>query len=283
MLYCIHLRKCYTQIVGASLASALVKADLCRPTFRARRRNRHEVQGTGDRKRDRRRSFCGLWRDGSLSSSDFRQAGCNLGKSFAQIRWDAVSCRVWIFAQKAKGEVPDISLPELWEYDPPRNGVSLHRRDQPGGEPSVQHSRQRRRTARREHASFSERCSVCHGVDGSGGPFAPSLTRSQYNHGDSDLAIYKVLRDGVPGHGMQSAVLTLLQRLQVISHLKVTAGAKHSETKDLEASRLAIHVSDERLLAAGTQSGRVADVFRLLQWMATHVARRDHSRKRRRS
>jgi alcohol dehydrogenase (cytochrome c) len=67
---------------------------------------------------------------------------------------------------------------------------------------------------------FHERCSACHGVDGSGGPFAPSLTRSQFNHGDSDLSIYEVLRDGIPGTGMQSAGLTLLERLQVTSHLR---------------------------------------------------------------
>ena len=98
---------------------------------------------------------------------------------------------------------------------------------------------------------FHERCSGCHGVDGSGSPFAPSLTRSQYNHGDSDLAIYKVLRDGVPGTGMQSVGLTLLERLQVISHLK-TLQRQQSEPPGPRASPLAIQVSNERLLAAGT-------------------------------
>ena len=98
---------------------------------------------------------------------------------------------------------------------------------------------------------FRERCSGCHGVDGSGSPFAPALTRSQYNHGDSDLAIYKVLRDGVPGTAMQSAGLTLLERLEVISHLKELQ-SQQSEARKPQALPLAIQVSDDRLLAAGT-------------------------------
>jgi alcohol dehydrogenase (cytochrome c) len=83
-----------------------------------------------------------------------------------------------------------------------------------------------------------------------GGTFAPALTRSQYAHGDSDLAIYKVLRDGIPGTAMQSGGLTLLERLQAISHLR-SLQSQTSEKQDPEASHLAIQVSSERLLAAG--------------------------------
>jgi alcohol dehydrogenase (cytochrome c) len=72
----------------------------------------------------------------------------------------------------------------------------------------------------------------------------------RYNHGDSDLAIYKVLRDGIPGTAMQSAGLTLLERLQVTAHL-LSLQSQLSKDRDSEASRLAIQVSNERLLAAG--------------------------------
>ncbi len=71
---------------------------------------------------------------------------------------------------------------------------------------------------------FHERCSGCHGNDGSGGSVGPSLTRSSYNHGDSDLAIYQVVRDGVPGTAMPRAGLSLAELLRVTAYVKMLQG-----------------------------------------------------------
>ena len=164
--------------------------------------------------------------------------------------WNSVLCRGQLYLQKAKGEVSDISWAELWGLTLPGRGY--HCIEGNSFESSLQFSTDASEDDRQQGARiFHERCSVCHGVDGSGTPFAPSLLRPQYKHGDSDLAIYKVLRDGVPGTGMQSAGLTLVQRLQVISHLKSLRSEESEENKP-QSSRLAIHVSNERLLAAGT-------------------------------
>jgi alcohol dehydrogenase (cytochrome c) len=164
--------------------------------------------------------------------------------------WNAIACRAQLYLQKAKGEVSEVSWTELWELTLPGRGY--HCIEGSSLESSLQFSADASEDDRKEGARiFHERCSACHGVDGSGSPFAPSLTRSQYNHGDSDLAIYKVLRDGVPGTGMQSVGLTSLERLDVISHLK-TLQSQQSEERNPQAPRLAIQVSDERLLAAGT-------------------------------
>jgi alcohol dehydrogenase (cytochrome c) len=164
--------------------------------------------------------------------------------------WNAMSCRAQLYLQKAKGEVPQVSWVELWGLTLPGRGFVCT--EGSSLESGVQFSANASDDDRKEGARiFHERCSVCHGVNGSGTPFAPALTRSQYNHGDSDLAIYKVLRDGVPGTGMQSAGLTLLERLEVISHLKGLQ-SQQSEALQPQASPLAIQVSNERLLAAGT-------------------------------
>src|SRR5262249_23185824 len=69
-------------------------------------------------------------------------------------------------------------------------------------------------------------------------------------HGDSDLAIYKILRDGIPGTAMPSAGLSLDKLLQVVANVK-TLRAHVSDNRDVEAPREAIQVSSERLLAAG--------------------------------
>jgi alcohol dehydrogenase (cytochrome c) len=174
----------------------------------------------------------------------------NIEDTSSQNIWSAVSCRARLYLQKAEGEVSELSMIELWELTLPRRGFNC---TEGGGlEASVRFSTIASEDERKAGAGiFRERCSACHGIDGSGGPFAPSLTRSHYSHGDSDLAIYKVLRDGVPGTAMQSVGLTLLQRLQVTSHLRALQD-QLSEDRKPEASRLAVQVSNERLLTAGT-------------------------------
>ena len=163
--------------------------------------------------------------------------------------WSALLCREPLYLQKAKGELPDLSWAELWGLTRPGRGFVCT--EGSSLESSIQYSATASEDDRKAGARiFHERCSACHGVNGSGGPFAPSLTRSAYNHGDSDLAVYKILRDGIPGTGMQSADLTLLQRLQVVSYLKELQ-EQQSEPGKSGASRLAIQVSDERLRAAG--------------------------------
>ena len=47
------------------------------------------------------------------------------------------------------------------------------------------------------------------GVDGSGGPVGPSLTRPQYNHGDSDLADLPSIEDGISGTGYAEGRFTV--------------------------------------------------------------------------
>ncbi len=140
-------------------------------------------------------------------------------------------------------------MTELWEMTLP--GTGFHCTDGTSLEASVRFSTVASEDDRKEGGRiFRERCSVCHGVDGAGGSFAPALTRSQYTHGDSDLTIYKILRDGISGTAMQSVGLTLRERLQVISHLR-SLQSQTSEKHDLKASRLDTQVSSERLLASG--------------------------------
>jgi alcohol dehydrogenase (cytochrome c) len=166
--------------------------------------------------------------------------------------WSALLCREPLYLQKAKGELPDLSWAELWGLTRPGRGFVCT--EGSSLESSIQYSATASEDDRKAGARiFHERCSACHGVNGSGGPFAPSLTRSAYNHGDSDLAVYEILRDGIPGTGMQSADLTLLQRLQVVSYLKELQ-EQQSEPGKSGASRLAIQVSDERLRAAGANA-----------------------------
>jgi alcohol dehydrogenase (cytochrome c) len=173
--------------------------------------------------------------------------------------WAALSCRAGLSLQKAKGQIPEVSWTELWELMLPGRGVHCNEygdniEADSGFEDRFRYSSDASEEDRRVGARiFRERCTGCHGADGSGGPQAPSLTRSDYNHGDSDLAIYQVLRDGIPGTAMPKADLQIRDRLQLIAYLKILQ-ANSAEDQKPKASRSAIQVSDERLQAAGTRT-----------------------------
>jgi alcohol dehydrogenase (cytochrome c) len=183
------------------------------------------------------------WSLGHLKSTK------NLASDSNEEIWNKVSCRAGLFLQKAQGRIPELSWTELWELTTQRE-LGFHCAEGRSLEASLDYSSSASESDRKAGASiFRERCAGCHGGDASGGPHAPSLTRSTYNHGDSDLAIYKVLRDGIPGTAMPSAGLPVRELLALIAHLKLLQ-ARLSEDHKVEASSLSIRVSSGRLQAA---------------------------------
>jgi alcohol dehydrogenase (cytochrome c) len=162
--------------------------------------------------------------------------------------WTAISCRLQLYSQKVLGKVPELSWLELLRLSS-QPGSGFHCEEGLSLEAALQFSSIASADDRRVGARiFHERCAECHGNDGSGGSVGPSLTRSGYNHGDSDLAVYQVLRDGVPGTAMPPAGLSPSEILRVTAYVK-TLQAHLPE--DQEPSRPAVHVSSERLQAAG--------------------------------
>ena len=169
---------------------------------------------------------------------------------------DHIAWRARLYLLKAQGGVPEISWTELWELTRPYGGfVGYVGNTVKSGQSlaaGLSYSQYASDSDREAGARiFRERCTGCHGSDGSGGLHGPSLTRSRYKHGDSDLAIYKILRDGIPGTGMPSADLPLRELMQVTAAVRMLQ-LHSSEDQNSGASRLAIQVSSERLQAAGT-------------------------------
>jgi alcohol dehydrogenase (cytochrome c) len=162
--------------------------------------------------------------------------------------WIAGSCRVRLFLDKAQGKLPELSWSELWGLSTQR-GMGLICGEGRSLEAALQSSSVASADDRRAGAHiFHERCSGCHGENGSGGSVGPSLTRPAYNHGDSDLAIYQVVRDGVPGTAMPRANLSQPELLRVIAYLKMLQAHL---PEDQQPSLPAVNVSNERLQAAG--------------------------------
>jgi alcohol dehydrogenase (cytochrome c) len=163
--------------------------------------------------------------------------------------WHAVTCRGRLYVQKAHGGVPEASWTDLWGMTRLRRG--FHCADSSSLAADLQYSSAASRDDVEEGAHiFHERCTGCHGIDGSGGPAAPSLTRSRLTAGDSDLAIFQVLRNGRPGTAMRPVDLPPQKLLQIIAYV-TTLGARSSAGDKSGTPRLSVEVSSERLQAAG--------------------------------
>jgi alcohol dehydrogenase (cytochrome c) len=67
---------------------------------------------------------------------------------------------------------------------------------------------------------FREQCADCHSPDGSGGPGAPALFGREFKHGDTEWAVYRTIRDGVPNTGMPPHPLKRAQLWQLVAYIQ---------------------------------------------------------------
>jgi alcohol dehydrogenase (cytochrome c) len=99
---------------------------------------------------------------------------------------------------------------------------------------------------------FREHCARCHGPDGRGA-LGPSLARLGYKGGDSEVAIYRVVTDGIADTAMRAANLSFTDRWRVVEYLRTLQ--LHSGSSDDEAPLLNVHVTSEQIKAASDNSG----------------------------
>ncbi len=88
-------------------------------------------------------------------------------------------------------------------------------------------------------ASFRLRCSACHGIRADGGR-GPALNRGEFAAGDTDLDIYRVIAEGVPGTEMSGyaarnseesiwRIVTFLRTLEASPHDSIDGNASQGE------------------------------------------------------
>ena len=164
--------------------------------------------------------------------------------------WNALFWRAKLFARKMEGDVPDFSWRELLFMARVRGGFSLENfvREGLSLEGAVKNSFDTPEDYHNGERIFRERCAMCHGKEGSGG-LAPALNHSILKHGDSDLAMYKVVRDGIPRTGMAPVGLSAEQRWQVIAYIRALQFAAAGQYSGGLAT-IKISVSDEQIRSA---------------------------------
>jgi len=163
--------------------------------------------------------------------------------------WPKISRGAQIYLMKASGKLPELSWTELLKMTRLQDGFGLGSVIAVGQ--SVDAALSNPYTSREDQEAgrhiFSERCAVCHGPDGSGS-LGPSLARFGYKKGDSDLAVYRVLTDGIVGTAMVSTDLSFAERWQVIGYLRNLQ--LHPGTGGDEPRPLNIQVSSEQIRRA---------------------------------
>lgn len=135
---------------------------------------------------------------------------------------EKLSWRQQLYVRKARGGIPELSWTELLQMTRHGDGSGLLwvATEGRGLEGAVKNPYVSENDQQVGSGIFREQCAVCHGSDGGGGPHAPGLNRNGLQHGDSDFAIYRALRDGIPGTAMMPARLTTTERWQLVWHIR---------------------------------------------------------------
>ena len=164
--------------------------------------------------------------------------------------------RVRLFARKARGGIPELSWSELWQMAKQRGGFGLQ--DFFEGR-SLDYSIINGYDTDADHQAgariFAAQCAMCHGDYGAGGGIGPPLNHSGLRHGDSDLSIYKVIRDGVPNTAMRGPAISMMERWQLVGYVRqlqlhyTSLGGANSGKVPLD-----IDASNERILSAGSKT-----------------------------
>ena len=170
--------------------------------------------------------------------------------------WSQLTCRIHLYLAKLRGAGPELtglSWTELWAMTRP--GIPFHCAEGTSLGASLRFSAFASESDRLAGAGvFHERCTACHGSDGSGGAHGPSLTQSNYEYGDSDFAMYRILKAGIPGTAMPPAGLPPSKALQVIAFVKGLQARLPQAPAEKPPPTPAIDVTSERLRAAGTRT-----------------------------
>jgi alcohol dehydrogenase (cytochrome c) len=132
-----------------------------------------------------------------------------------QLRW-----RAQVTLMHLSGQIPDIEIGEVLAYMSPGSDQSLARLIETRNPYAViRNAKTSEDDVEAGSGTYREHCAACHGPDATGGPTGPALIGRPLKHGESDWAVYRTIRDGVPNTAMVPTLLTEDQRWQVIAFL----------------------------------------------------------------
>lgn len=131
-----------------------------------------------------------------------------------------VRVRLEVLALKLQGGLPEISKWDVLPLFKPHSGFDLPALVETRSPySSLQLPPQREAEAALGASIFAGRCASCHGPEAQGG-MGPALASTDLRHGASDWAMFRVVRDGVPGTAMQPLGLSFDDTWRVIARIR---------------------------------------------------------------
>jgi alcohol dehydrogenase (cytochrome c) len=150
-----------------------------------------------------------------------------------QVRW-----RVHVLALHVTGKIPDITLKEVVAYMMPGSDqVMTELIDKRSPYAVIQNVKTAASDVASGMSMFLEKCSSCHGPEGAGSQYAPALKGRDFKHGDTNWAVYRTIRDGIPNTAMPATPeLTETQRWQIISFVRSLGAEEKTEQSKLDVA-----------------------------------------------
>jgi alcohol dehydrogenase (cytochrome c) len=176
-----------------------------------------------------------------------------LSVALPQSRW-----RLEAMAQLLTGQVPDMTFGELLRLIAPGSGqLQMSRLVGTRNPYAVVHIPSSGPADIAAGAKlFRTECAACHGPDAGGGPGVPALVGREFKHGDSEWALYRTIRYGVPKTAMMEHPLGWTPIWQLAAYIRsIDVGSAELSVPPLIQSRLdKLRVPFDDLVAA-TQPG----------------------------
>ncbi|PYO98733.1 MAG: hypothetical protein DMD61_09135 [Gemmatimonadetes bacterium] len=132
------------------------------------------------------------------------------------VRWRAHVVLLYL-----TGQIPDIGLKPLLVYMMPGSGQYMRPLVETHNPYAVIRNAKTTPADIQTGAQlFRSQCASCHAPDGSGGAGGPALRGRTLKHGESDWAVYRVVRFGVPNTAMRAHPLPETELWQVVAFLR---------------------------------------------------------------
>lgn len=134
----------------------------------------------------------------------------------AHVRWRAHAVLLYL-----TGQIGDIGLKQLLVYMMPGSDQYLKPLVETHNPYAVIHNVRTTPADIQAGAQlFRSQCASCHAPDGSGGVGGPALIQRQFRQGESDWALYRAVRFGIPKTAMRPHPLPETELWQVVAFLR---------------------------------------------------------------
>ena len=153
------------------------------------------------------------------------------GVALAIWRSDSLRWRFQAVAVVAEGKIPDLSLGDAIRMALPGSGYWLEDLAERGSAyATIKNPRISDSDLQAGEETFKSQCAACHAADAHGGT-GPALVNRQLTHGDSDWAMLRTIKNGVPGTSMPSHAWDYTRIWQTITYIRSKDSA---QTRDAD-------------------------------------------------